>query len=59
MIHEVLKYCSDKEKAFQNWMDRDCLLAREVERCYREIEEGLTRFCLLYILYRVGSETLK
>lgn len=33
----VLEGCSDKEKAFANWMDRDILFAREVEKqCYEE-----------------------
>lgn len=28
----VLEGCSDKEQAFRNWMDRDILFAREVQR---------------------------
>lgn len=28
----VLKDCSDKEKAFDNWMERDSLFAREVKK---------------------------
>lgn len=33
----VLEGCKDKEKAFANWMDRDILFAREVEKqCYEE-----------------------
>ncbi len=28
----VLKECSDKEKAFSNWMQRDILFAKEVEK---------------------------
>ncbi len=28
----MLKECSDKEKAFQNWMERDSLFAKEVAR---------------------------
>ena len=33
----VLEGCSDKEKAFRNWMDRDVLFAQEVQRqCQKE-----------------------
>ena len=33
----VLEGCSDKEKAFRNWMDRDVLFAQEVRRqCHKE-----------------------
>ena len=33
----ILEGCSDKEKAFCNWMDRDHLFAKEVQRqCERE-----------------------
>ena len=33
----VLEGCSDKEKAFRNWMDRDILFAQEVQRqCQKE-----------------------
>lgn len=33
----VLEGCRDKEKAFANWMDRDILFAREVEKqCSKE-----------------------
>lgn len=33
----VLEGCSDMEKAFCNWMDRDILFAQEVQRqCYEE-----------------------
>ncbi len=33
----VLAGCNDKETAFRNWMDRDVLFAREVQRqCHRE-----------------------
>ena len=33
----VLEGCSDKEKAFCNWMDRDILFAQEVQRqCQKE-----------------------
>lgn len=32
----VLQECSDKEKAFCNWMDRDVLFAKEVQRQCRE-----------------------
>lgn len=28
----VLEGCSDKEKAFSNWMNRDILFAQEVQR---------------------------
>lgn len=28
----ILEECSDKEKAFSNWMDRDIMFAREVQR---------------------------
>lgn len=28
----ALEGCTDKAKAFENWMERDCLFAREVER---------------------------
>ena len=28
----VLEGCSDREAAFRNWMDRDALFAREVQR---------------------------
>lgn len=28
----VLEGCSDKDKAFSNWMNRDILFAREVQR---------------------------
>ena len=28
----VLEGCSDKEKAFSNWMERDALFAKEVQR---------------------------
>lgn len=31
-IREVLKGCSDTKKAFENWMERDCLFAEEVNR---------------------------
>lgn len=35
--HFVLEGCSDKEKAFENWMERDVLFAEEVRRqCERE-----------------------
>ena len=33
----VLEGCSDKEKAFRNWMDRDILFAQEIQRqCQKE-----------------------
>lgn len=33
----VLEGCSDKEKAFNNWMDRDILFAKEVQKqCFEE-----------------------
>ena len=32
----VLEGCSDKEKAFRNWMDRDVLFAQEVQRQCQE-----------------------
>lgn len=33
----ILEGCSDKEKAFRNWMDRDILFAQEVRRqCHEE-----------------------
>lgn len=32
----VLKGCSDKKKAFTNWMDRDILFAQEVQRQCKE-----------------------
>lgn len=32
----VLQECSDKEKAFCNWMDRDVLFAKEVQRQCKE-----------------------
>ncbi len=33
----VLEGCSDMEQAFHNWMNRDILFAREVQRqCYEE-----------------------
>jgi hypothetical protein len=32
----VLEGCSDKEKAFSNWMDRDIMFAQEVQRQCRE-----------------------
>lgn len=32
----VLQECSDKEKAFCNWMDRDVLFAKEVQRQCQE-----------------------
>lgn len=36
-VPHVLEGCSDKEKAFSNWMNRDILFAREVEKqCYEE-----------------------
>ena len=28
----VLQDCSDKEKAFENWMERDALFAKDVQR---------------------------
>lgn len=28
----MLEGCSDKIKAFQNWMDRDFLFSKEIER---------------------------
>lgn len=31
-IHFVLEGCSDKQKAFDNWMERDVLFAEEVRR---------------------------
>ncbi len=31
-IHSVLDGCSDFQKAFNNWKDRDCLFAEEVIR---------------------------
>ena len=31
-IHDVLKDCRDKNQAFENWMERDALLAKEIER---------------------------
>ena len=34
----ILEGCSDKEKAFSNWMDRDILFAKEVQR--QCVEEG-------------------
>lgn len=36
-VSNVLAECSDPEKAFQNWMDRDILFAKEVvQRCREE-----------------------
>lgn len=33
----VLEKCTNKEKAFSNWMNRDCLFARKIEeQCVRE-----------------------
>ncbi len=31
-IPYILKDCSDKEKAFENWMERDVLFAKDVQR---------------------------
>lgn len=31
-IHYVLNECRDEKKAFDNWMDRDCLFADEINR---------------------------
>lgn len=31
-IPYILKECSDKEKAFENWMERDVLFAQDVQR---------------------------
>ncbi len=57
----VLKDCSDKEKAFSNWMQRDILFAKEVEKkckayCYRCVlndgsldVEGLLKVIILAI----------
>ncbi len=36
-ISFVLEGCSDKEKAFSNWMERDVLFAKEVQKqCIKE-----------------------
>ena len=36
-ISFVLEGCSDKEKAFSNWMERDILFAKEVQKqCIKE-----------------------
>ena len=36
-VSHSLEGCSDKEKAFENWMDRDILFAREVRRQCQEM----------------------
>ncbi len=33
----VLQECSDKEKAFENWMERDVLFAQDVQRQCEDI----------------------
>lgn len=37
-IHFILEECSDREKAFSNWMNRDILFAEEVQKqCRKEM----------------------
>lgn len=37
-ISYVLAECMDKEQAFENWMERDVLFAKEVQRQCRELD---------------------
>ncbi len=39
-VPHILEGCQDKEKAFENWMNRDILFAREVEKQCRKTGYG-------------------